>query len=215
MWLQPLTRQDRPARSAFLSRCLYREPASFASSTSSASCSTSPREAHPCNPARTCYPDHVMSRERKINAGRKRQAGKTGEPSVQLRTPLSPASLLPAANPSFLRRVSLDTLGRTESHPSDSKQTIGVTLTRHSYEGALHAVSHAHSATKLPPWFYAVRCHPEERSDEGSASLASQGASAVTGRSKGRVLTFSGAFPIIARRLLHRPFLRQPKEPRV
>jgi hypothetical protein len=173
------------------------------------------REAHPCNPARTCYADHGMSDERKLNTGRRPQAGETTEASAQLRTPASPASLLPAKKFSLFARISLDTLGRTESHPSDSKQTIGVALTRHSYEGALHAVSRAHSATKLPPWFYAVRCHPEERSDEGSASLARQGAYVVKGRTEGRVLTFSGAFPIIARRLLHRPFLRQPKEPRV
>ena len=176
---------------------------------------TVPREAHPCNPARTCYADHGMSHERKLNTGRRRRIEKTTEPSAKLRTPTSPASLLPAKNCSFFARISLDTHGRTESHPSASKQTIGVTLTRHSYEGTLQQLPHAHPATKLHPWFYAVRCHPEERSDEGSASLASRGASAVTERTEGRVLTFSGAFPIIARRLLHRPFLRQPKEPRV
>ena len=156
-----------------------------------------------------------MSDERKLNTARRRQARKTTEPSAQLRAPASPASVLPAKNFSFFARISLDTLGRTESHLSGSKQTIGVALTRHSYEGTLQQLSHAHSATKRPPWFYASRCHPEERSDERSASLASQGASAVTGLSEGRVLTFSGAFPIIARRLLRRPFLRQPKEPRV
>jgi len=156
-----------------------------------------------------------MNDERKLNAGWRPQVEKTTEASAQLRTPASPASLLPVQNFSFFTRPSLDTLGRTESHLSDSKQTIGVALTRHSYEGALQQLSHAHSATKLHPWFYASRCHPEERSDEGSASLARHGASAVTRRSEERVLTFSGAFPIIARRLLHRPFLRQPKEPRV
>jgi hypothetical protein len=156
-----------------------------------------------------------MSDERKQNRARRRQARKTTEPSAQLRTPASPTSLLPATNFSFFARISLDTLGRTETHPSESKQTLGVALTRHSCEGTLQQLSHTHSATKRPPWFYASRCHPEERSNEGSASLARQGASAVTGLSEGRVLTFSGAFPIITRRLLRRPFLRQPKEPRV
>jgi hypothetical protein len=156
-----------------------------------------------------------MSDERKLNTERKRQAAKTAQPSAQLRTPASSASLLPAANISFFARISLDTLGRTESHSSDSKQTIGVALTRHSCEGTLQQLSHADSPGARPPWFYALRCHPEERSDEGSASLARQGASAVTGRSEERVLTLSGAFPIIARRLLHRPIPHQAKEPRV
>ena len=193
-----------------------------------------PREAHPCNPARTCYAGHGMSDERKLNTARRQQAGKTTEPSAQLRIPASPASLLPAENCTFFARVSLDTLRRTETHPSGSKQTIGVALTRHSYEGTLQQLSHADSAGARPPWFYGVR---QERSRSLVASLARDDSEKRRPRRRptltnqrvghpqlqppgptghtGRVLTLSGAFPIIARRLLRRPFLRQPKEPRV
>jgi hypothetical protein len=95
-----------------------------------------------------------MSDERKLNTGQKR---KTTEPSAKLRIPASPASFLPAKNGSFFARGSLDTLGRTESHSSGSKQAISAALTRHSYEGTPQQLSQADSATKRPPWFYGAQ----------------------------------------------------------
>jgi len=89
--------------------------------------------------------------------GRSAKPGKLGSHPDNYLLQCLPLPFFRRQNGNLFRLLSLDTLGRTESHPRDSKQTIGVTLTRHSCEGALSQVSRAELAGARPPCFYGVR----------------------------------------------------------
>lgn len=81
---------------------------------------------------------------------------KTTEPSAQLRTAAAPASLLPGGNSVVFAHRPLDTAGRAEAHPSGSKQTIGVVLTRHYKKTEPRRFFHPNPASGRLPWFYGV-----------------------------------------------------------
>jgi hypothetical protein len=81
--------------------------------------------------------------------GRSAEPGKLGSHPDNYLLQCLPLPFFRRQNGNLFRLLSLDTLGRTESHPRDSKQTIGVTLTRHSCEGALSQVSRAELAGAL------------------------------------------------------------------
>jgi hypothetical protein len=140
-----------------------------------------------------------MSDERKLNTAQKRRIGKTTQPSAQLRTPASPAFLLPAQKFIFFARIPLDTLGRTESHLSDSKQTIGVALTRHSYEATPRQLSHADSPGARPSSFYALHLGQNalDRSS-GSPPLPLRLPHPLVCKGGSSPWSLSGALPIIA-----------------
>jgi hypothetical protein len=139
--------------------------------------------------------------------------------------PFSPAEI----STGFLRNL-LDTLCRTAAHPSDSKQKIGVMLTRHTKEVSPQQVFHPNPAPARPSWLYAqqdeersrslVRFAPQDDNERHRAGTEDnrqknrRDASATTA-TPAAFLTLSGEFPIIARRLLHRPIPYQAKEPRV
>ncbi len=160
----------------------------------------------------------------RLEGGRMRRSEKTTESSAELRSLASPASLLPAELATVFSRNLLDTHCRTASHPSDSKQTIGVMLTRHTKEVSPPQLFHPNPAPGRLRWFYGQdeeRCRSLGRY-EGSAFLGRQrprsrrdAGATKTGSHRASVLTLAGEFPIIARRLLHRPIPYQAKEPRV
>jgi hypothetical protein len=140
--------------------------------------------------------------------------------------PFSPAEI----SAGFSRNL-LDTRCRTAAHPSDSKQKIGVMLTRHTKELSPQQVFHSNPAPAHPSWLYAqqdeersrslVRFAPQDDNErhragtEDNRQKRRRDAGAATATLPTPFLTLSGEFPIIARRLLHRPIPYQAKEPRV
>jgi hypothetical protein len=153
---------------------------------------------------------------------------KTTEPSAQLRIPAAPASLLSAENSFAFAQPPLDTAGRTETHASDSKQTTGVVPTRHSCEHRPRRFFHPNPASGRLPSFYGVSKRDPSSLRSLGMTTNGEGQKPLQWRATAKtetapsapgpgpcVLTLAGAFPIIARRLLHRPIPKLAKEPRV
>jgi hypothetical protein len=136
--------------------------------------------------------------------------------------PRRPLPFSPAEISTGFSRNLLDTRCRTASHPSDSKQKIGVMLTRHTKEVSPQQVFHPNPARGRLPWFYG-RCEAEglrpnltnQRLGRPQRQKSRRDAGATTATLPAPFLTLSTGFPIIARRLLHRPIPHQAKEPRV
>jgi len=89
----------------------------------------SPREAHPCNPARSCYAGDGMSNERKLNTGRRRQA-------VKLRSHPQNYALQRRPIPFFQRRIAAFSPASHSTH-SDERKHIQVSQNKHSVSRSL------------------------------------------------------------------------------
>jgi hypothetical protein len=97
-----------------------------------------------------------MNDDQTIKRGSERQPAKTTYSSAKPRTLAQPDSLLPLENPAVFPKNLIVTRGRTESHLSASKQTMGTSLTRHNIAHSLPQLFRSNPEPAPRPLFYGV-----------------------------------------------------------